>query len=64
MMMIQRDIEDLIERERQERDAAAAAKTVDARDAHFMLAERLADRAWSANEAEEDLPPIVSGLWG
>lgn len=57
-------IEFYLEREREERMAAESADHPSARDAHIAMAERFADQAWSLNEAEEDLPPIVSGVWG
>ena len=38
-------------RELQERDAEAASQCIYAREAHFQLAQRYADRAWSLEEA-------------
>ena len=61
--MSDNDIGELLARERQERRAASRAASVEARDSHFMLAERFADQAWSINEAVRGLPPIPSGLW-
>jgi hypothetical protein len=57
------DIDDILTRESQERQAAHRARSPEARDAHYMLAERYADRAWTLNEASSDSGYIPSGLW-
>jgi hypothetical protein len=44
------DIEYSLAREAEERAAAKAATYPAARDIHFMLADRYADRAWAARE--------------
>ena len=49
--MVQSDeVAYLMGHETSERAAAAAATTLAARDAHFMMAERYADRAWAISE--------------
>ena len=53
----------LLSRAQEERNAAALAGDIDARETHIMLAERYADQAWSLNEAVDDLPAIPSNLW-
>ena len=49
-MVQSNEIAYLVARETSERAAAAAATTLAAHDAHFMMAERYADRAWSISE--------------
>jgi hypothetical protein len=56
-------VEDLLFAEKRERDAAKHAANDTARDAHFMAAERLADRAWSIAEDLQDCPPVPSRIW-
>ena len=48
-------------RELQERDAEAASQCIYAREAHFQLAQRYADRAWSLEEAN-GAPYMPSGF--
>ena len=50
-MIPQFDIEYSLEREMQEREAAAVAVYPGAQAIHVMLAEQYADRAWGAREA-------------
>jgi hypothetical protein len=58
----QSDLEYFRAREAEERQAEAASDCVYAREAHFEMAERYADRAWSLEEAN-DAPYRSSGLW-
>lgn len=50
-----------IRREKEER-AAARGAPIAAIEAHIVMAERYADRAWSLSE-RFDLPYAPSGLW-
>lgn len=58
------EIDRLIAQSETELRRARAAQSVDARDRHVMCSERLLDEAWRLNEADADLPPLESGLWG
>jgi hypothetical protein len=58
----QSDLEYFRAREAEEREAEAASDCVYAREAHFEMAKRYADRAWSLEEAN-DAPYRSSGLW-
>lgn len=62
MRTAQQEIDRLLVREQEERAAASVATDAEARDRHFMRAERYADRVWSLQEAH-DLPYRASGLW-
>ena len=57
------EIRHSLRRECEERAAAAVASDVTARDAHFVMAERYADRAHSLCESAPHLPMMRSGLW-
>ncbi len=54
-MGIENEFEFCLRREREERAAAAAASSVAVHDAHFIMAERYADRASSIFEQQFDL---------
>lgn len=61
-MLYQSDIDYFLKREVEERERAASAGDQAVQSAHFELAERYADAAWSAEEAL-DSPVRASGLW-
>lgn len=50
----QHEIDYCTRREQEERAAAAVAAHQAAFDAHFVMAERYADRAWSLTQNERD----------
>ena len=56
------DVDYWLKREAEERAAERRASNVFAREAHFRMAERYADLAWSLAETL-DGPPVASGLW-
>jgi hypothetical protein len=56
------DLDYFRRRETEERGALAASECSHAREAHFRMAERYADRAWSLEEAN-GAPYRASGLW-
>ena len=58
-MIEQTEIDYCRSRETEERAAADRASDPAIRDAHFMLAERYADRAWSIAEGNLNPPPAA-----
>lgn len=56
-------IEELIAQAKLELNMAGVASSAEAKDRHVMCSERLLDEAWHLNEANDDLPPLESGLW-
>jgi hypothetical protein len=61
-MLRQQDVDYFLKREVEERAQANSCTDPAASAAHFELAERYADAAWSA-EQELDSPVRASGLW-
>ena len=55
-MTRQESIDHYRAREAEERRASRAAASAAAREAHFQLAERYADRAWSLEEEDAEQP--------
>jgi len=62
MISVEDEIRRCLQREAEEREAAAKAADACARDAHAALAERYADRASMLAE-RSDHAPTPSGVW-
>ncbi len=60
---IEAEIRYWLRREREERDAASAAKDKSAREAHLALAKRYAERAHIMGEHNANAMGIQSCLW-
>lgn len=58
-MIDDKEIAYCLQREARERAAADQAADAAIRDAHFMMAERYADRAWSLAEGNVSPPPAA-----
>jgi hypothetical protein len=56
-------IHHLLNREAEEREAAAKASSLHAREIHLMLAERYADEAWILAEETPGCAPVPSAVW-
>ena len=57
------EIDMCLRRAAEERELANTVNSSELRDEHVMRAERMLDRAWSLNEADDLRPPMEMEFW-